>query len=80
MRKQKFARTAPPDFDFYQWRLARGYTQVEAARILGVGHRTVTYYERGRDISWPVYLACLYVKQHKRAAERMAKENDLTDE
>lgn len=72
MSKQKFVRNA--SFSFYEWRKRMGYTQVEAAHVVGLGTRTVTYYEQGRAISWPVYLACLYVERNKKTAECMADE------
>lgn len=73
-KQQKYAREAPADFSFYEWRQEMGYTQVEAAHVLGIGPRTVTYYEHGRSVSWPLYLACRYAQERKRAAERMADE------
>lgn len=79
MSKQKFVRTAPAWFNLYDWRMEMGYTQVEAARVLGVGARTITYYEKGRDISWPFFLACMYVKRHRAESERMANESSLSN-
>ena len=76
MSKHRHRSVRSIEFSIQDWRTRMGYTQVQAAHVLGVGERTLTYYEQRERIRWPVYLACRFVEAHRREAERMAAEYD----
>jgi DNA-binding XRE family transcriptional regulator len=50
--------------DFIDWRTRLGLKQTDAAILLGVGLRSITYYETGgREIDWSKTVVC-YCFEH----------------
>lgn len=57
--KPKVNRPWTPD-QFYLWRIRMGLDQFQAAKLLGISPRSITYYETGgRGIKLTVTMACI---------------------
>lgn len=60
-----------PD-DFYDWRMLKGWTQIQAATALGISRRSVQLYEEGsQPIPRPIELACMCLALGRDRYERV---------